>query len=67
MAGHRLAARLRSHDPTLAIVITTADPRPETEQLARQAGITHYAPKPIDARRLRAIVARSIQRRTQRR
>lgn len=61
MAGYELVTRLRAHDPRLPVVMTTADRRSETERLARQAGIVHYAVKPLDGRRLEAIVAKRLE------
>ena len=60
MAGYELAARLRAHDPRLPVVMTTTDRGPETERLARQAGIVHYAMKPLAGRRIETIVAKRL-------
>lgn len=60
MSGHALVARLKEIDPTLHVLMTTGDYRPEFEVRARQIGILHYAQKPADYRRLEAVVTKVI-------
>ena len=60
MSGHALVSRLKSIDPGLHVLMTTADFRPEFEVRARQIGILHYAQKPADFGRLEAVVAKAI-------
>ncbi|MGH7320926.1 MAG: hypothetical protein ACRELA_15045, partial [Candidatus Rokuibacteriota bacterium] len=54
--GHELAARLKAIDPGLPVMMTTGDYRPELEVMARQLGIVCYAHKPVDRRRLEAVL-----------
>jgi DNA-binding response OmpR family regulator len=56
MAGSELALRLRDLDPTLPMIMTTGDFRPETEVQARRAGVVHYAHKPLDDARLETVL-----------
>jgi DNA-binding NtrC family response regulator len=60
MAGSDLAGRLRDRAPALPVVMTTSDARPEIEVQARQAGIVHFAPKPLDQHRFDALVAKVL-------
>lgn len=57
MDGHELARCLKGIDSGLPVVMTSADRCPEAEVRARQVGIIYYAHKPIDYRRLEAVVA----------
>ena len=61
MSGHALVSRLKPLAPDVHVLVTTGDYRPELEVRARQIGILHYAHKPIDQRRLLAIVASAIR------
>ena len=60
MSGHSLVARLKTIDPELHVLMTTADYRPEFEVRARQIGILHYAQKPADFGRLEAVVSKAM-------
>jgi DNA-binding NtrC family response regulator len=60
MSGHALVARLKEIDPTLPVLMTTGDYRPELELRARQIGILHYAQKPADLGRLEAVVSKAL-------
>jgi len=60
MAGPELARRLRTLDPALPVVMTTGDFRPEVEVQAREAGIVHYAHKPLDDGRLEAVLRKIL-------
>jgi DNA-binding response OmpR family regulator len=60
MAGHDLAARLRALDDRLSIVMTAGNRHAESEIQAREAGIVHFAPKPLDLRHLHAVVAKAL-------
>lgn len=60
MAGPQLARRLRTLDPALPVVMTTGDFRPEVEVQAREAGIVHYAHKPLDDDRLEAVLRKVL-------
>ncbi|HEV8674374.1 MAG TPA: response regulator [Methylomirabilota bacterium] len=60
MAGPELVTRLRRADPRLPVVVTTGDGLAESEVRARRAGIVHFAPKPLDLRRLEAIVIQTL-------
>lgn len=62
MTGYELVARLKGVDDLLPVVMTVADSRAEHEVLARGLGIVHYAPKPIDMRRLEAVIAQTCRR-----
>ena len=61
MSGHALVSRLKELDPTLHVLMTTGDYRPELEVRARQIGILHYAQKPTDYGRLEAVVVKAIR------
>lgn len=61
MSGHALVSRLKEIDPTLHVLMTTGDYRPELELRARQIGILHYAQKPADYGRLEAVVTKAIR------
>jgi DNA-binding NtrC family response regulator len=61
MPGAELALRVRVLDPTLPVIMTTGDFRPELEVEARRVGIIHYAQKPLDDARLNAILAGILQ------
>lgn len=61
MAGTALVSRLRGIDPTLAVVMTSADYRPEREVQARQAGILYYTHKPADYRVLAGVVEKLLE------
>ena len=58
MQGCDLVRRLRTIEPGLPVVMTTADYRPATEVEARQLGIVQYNHKPVDLARLDLVVAR---------
>jgi DNA-binding response OmpR family regulator len=60
-AGSKLVSRLREIDPTLPVIMTSADYRPELEVEARRAGILHYAHKPTDYRVLAGIVKKLLE------
>jgi DNA-binding NtrC family response regulator len=60
MSGHVLVSRLKELDPSLRVLMTTSDHRPEFEVRAREIGILHYAQKPADYSRLEAIVTKAI-------
>ena len=62
MAGPELARRLRALDPSLPVVMTTDDFRPEVEVQAREAGIVHYAHRPLDGGRLEAVLRKILGR-----
>ncbi len=61
MSGHALVSRLKEVAPTLHVLMTTGDYRPELEVRARQIGILHYAQKPADYGRLEAVVVKAIR------
>lgn len=61
MAGSAFVSRLREIDPTLAVVMTSADYRPEQEVQARQIGILYYAHKPADYRVLAGVVEKLLE------
>ena len=61
MSGHALVSRLKELDPTLHVLMTTGDYRPELEVRACQIGILHYAQKPTDYGRLEAVVVKAIR------
>jgi two-component system response regulator HydG len=58
MSGCELVRRLRALEPTLPVVMTSADYGPETEVQARQLGIVQYLHKPIDFQRFDRVVSR---------
>lgn len=58
MLGRELVERLRSLDPALPVVMTTADFDPAIEMNARRLGIVQYVQKPFDFRRLELVTAR---------
>jgi DNA-binding NtrC family response regulator len=60
MSGHVLVSRLKEVAPSLRVLMTTSDYRPEFEVRAREIGIVHYAQKPTQYTRLEAIVTRAI-------
>ena len=60
MSGQALACRLKEIDARIHVVMTSADPRPELEIQARQAGVLYYAHKPINHRSLKAVVERAL-------
>lgn len=62
MSGHVLASRLREIASTIPILMTSKDCRPELEIQARRMGILYYTHKPINSRRLEAIVATVLAR-----
>ena len=59
MGGHALATLLRERHPRLAIIMTSADHRSEVELRAREIGVVLYAHKPLDLRRVAAVVERA--------
>jgi len=61
MPGHALASRLKEIDARIPVLMTSADSRPELEIRARQLGVVHYAHKPINYRRLKAVVAKALK------
>jgi DNA-binding response OmpR family regulator len=60
MPGCDLVRRLRALEPTLPVVMTTADYSPATEVEARQLGIVQYLHKPIDFHRFDRVVSRIV-------
>jgi DNA-binding response OmpR family regulator len=60
MPGSDLVRRLRAMEPTLPVVMTTADYSPATEVAARQLGIVQYLHKPIDFHRFDRVVSRIV-------
>jgi DNA-binding response OmpR family regulator len=60
MSGPTLAARLKEIDPSIQILMTTGDDRPELEMRARQVGILYYAYKPTDCRLIGVVVAKAV-------
>jgi two-component system response regulator ChvI len=61
MPGHVLANQLKRNQPTIQLLMTTGDYRPELEVRARQVGILLYAHKPTDCRLLEAVVTKAME------
>jgi len=61
MPGDVLANKLKQNQPTIRVLMTTGDYRPELEVRARQVGILLYAHKPTDCRLLEAVVTKAVE------
>jgi DNA-binding response OmpR family regulator len=61
MPGDVLANKLKQSQPTIRVLMTTGDYRPEVEVRARQVGILLYAHKPTDCRLLEAVVTKALE------
>jgi len=59
ISGPKLAACLRRIDNRILVIVAT-DQDGTLEQESREAGIVHYAPKPLDVPRLHAIGQRTL-------
>jgi signal transduction histidine kinase/CheY-like chemotaxis protein len=63
MSGIELLERIRERDPEVPVVITTGHATVETATRAVAAGAHEYLLKPVDFDRLKATLARAIERR----
>ncbi len=61
MSGTTLAVRLKAIEPTLPVVMTSSDHRPELEAEARQVGILFYAHKPASHSLIGGVVEKALR------
>lgn len=57
--GYKLAAVLRGLNKSLKIIMTAERSDSETERQCRQAGILHYALKPLNYQQILSVIERS--------
>ncbi|NCC41599.1 MAG: response regulator, partial [Gammaproteobacteria bacterium] len=61
MDGYEAARRIRALDPRVPIIALTANAFPEDIEKAKAAGMSAHLSKPIDLKRLKALVSAALQ------